>query len=153
MSNGILERWHRSLHTGLSHYINASHTNWNLVVPFYLMAYRATTNSVTKFSPFYLLHGTETPLPNSNNLKARLSRENPDHHQRLQNLKASLNSAYKCVNKANIKAHQNNKRLYDRRAKLWKFKVGDLVYLYSPAMKPGLSRKFNKPWLRPTQDN
>jgi len=52
MSNGILERWHRSLHTGLSHYINASHTNWNVVPPFYLTAYRATSNSVTKFSPF-----------------------------------------------------------------------------------------------------
>jgi transposase InsO family protein len=97
MSSGLLERWHRSLHTGLSHYINASHTNWDVVVPFYLVAYRATPNTVTKFSPFYLLHGREMPLPNSDNLKARVSRENPDHHQRLQNLKASLNAAYKCV--------------------------------------------------------
>ena len=37
----------------------------------------------------------------------------------------------------------------DRRAKLRKFKVGDLVYLYSLAMNPGLSRKFNKPWSGP----
>jgi len=42
MSNGILERWHRSSHTGSSHYINALHTNWDVVVPFYFMAYRAT---------------------------------------------------------------------------------------------------------------
>jgi hypothetical protein len=117
MFNGLLERWHRSLHTGLSHYINASHTNWDVAVPLYLMAYRAKPNSVTKFSQFYLLHGREMPLPNSDKLKARVSRENPDHHQRLQNLKASLNAEYKCVNKTNKKAHQNNKRLYDRRAK------------------------------------
>jgi hypothetical protein len=89
------------------------------------------------------------PLPNSDNLKARVSRENPDHHQRLQDLKASLNAACKCVNRANKMAHHNNKRLYDRRAKLRKFKFGNLVYLYSPAMKPGLSRKFNKPWSGP----
>ena len=57
MSNGLPERWHRSLHTGLLHYINASHTNWDVVVPFYLIAYRATPNTVTIFSPFYLLHG------------------------------------------------------------------------------------------------
>jgi len=113
------------------------------------MAYRAMPNSVTKFSPFYLLHGREMPLPNSDNLKAKVSRENPNHHQRLQNLKASLNTAHKCVNKANKKAHLNKKRLYDRRPKLRKFNVGDLVYLYSPAMKPGLSRKFNKPWSGP----
>ena len=86
MPNGILKRWHRSLHTGLSHYINASHTNWDVVVPFYLMAYRATPNTVTNFSPFYLLHRREMPLPISHNLKARVSRENPDHLQRLKNL-------------------------------------------------------------------
>ena len=129
MSNGLLERWHRSLHTGLSHYINASHTNWDVVVPFYLMAYRDAPNTVTKFRPFYFLHGREMPLPNSDNLKARVSRENPDHHQRLQNLKASLHAAYKCVTKANKKAHHNNNRLYDRRAKLRKFKVGDSVFI------------------------
>ena len=78
-----------------------------------------------------------------------MSRETPDHHQRLENLKASLKAAYKYVNKSNKKSHQDNKRLYDRRAKLRKFKVGDIVYLYSPAMKPGLSRKFNKPWSGP----
>jgi len=99
MSNGILERWHRSFYTGLSHYLNASHTDWDVVVPFYFMAYRATPNTVTKFSPFYLLHGREMPLPNSDNLKARMSRENPDHHQRRENLKASLNAAYKYANK------------------------------------------------------
>ena len=149
MCNGTLERWHRSVHTGLSHYVNATHTNWDILVPFYLMAHRATPSSVTGFSPFYLLHGREMPLPSSDNLKARVSRENPDHHRRLQNLKASLNTAYKCVNQANKKAHQNNKRLYDRRAKLREFKVGDLIYLYSPAMKPGRSKKFNKPWAGP----
>jgi hypothetical protein len=46
MSNGVTERFHRSLHAGLSHYVNASHTNWDLQVPFYLMAYRATPNTV-----------------------------------------------------------------------------------------------------------
>jgi len=105
MFNGLLERWHRSLYTGLSHYINASHTNWGVVVSFYLMAYRATPNTVMKFNPVYLLHGREIPLPNSDNLKARVSWENPDHHQRLQNLKVSLNAAYNCVTKAKKKRH------------------------------------------------
>ena len=83
---------------------------------------------------------------NGDKLKARVSRVNSDHLQRLENLKASLNAAYKYVNKSNKKANQNSKRLFDRRAKLRNFKFGDIVYLYSPAMKPELSRKFNKPW-------
>jgi len=39
ISNGQIERWHRSLHTGLSHYIDSSNTNWDIILPFYLMAY------------------------------------------------------------------------------------------------------------------
>ena len=116
---------------------------------FYLMAYRATPIVTTGFSPFYLLYGREMPLPSTENLNAKASRENSDHHKRLQNLKASLKSAYKMVKRANRKSHLNNKRLRDRKAKLRKFELGDLVYLYCPAMKPGLSRKFRKPWSGP----
>jgi transposase InsO family protein len=34
-SNGVLERWHRALYDGMSHYVNSSHSNWDLVLPFY----------------------------------------------------------------------------------------------------------------------
>jgi len=40
LSNGTIERWHRSLRAGLSRYENAVHTNCDVLVPFYLMAYR-----------------------------------------------------------------------------------------------------------------
>ena len=48
----------------------------------------------------------------------------------------------KQVARANKKTYLNNKFWYDRKAKQRKFEVNDLVYLYNPAMKPGLSRKF-----------
>jgi hypothetical protein len=44
------------------------------------------------------------------------------------------------------KPYLNNKIWYDRKAKQRKFVVNGFVYLYNPAMKPGLSRKFRKPW-------
>jgi len=49
--------------------------NWDKVVPFYLMSYRATPKTTTGFSPYYLLHGREMPLPNSDNLKAKLKKK------------------------------------------------------------------------------
>jgi transposase InsO family protein len=79
MSNGLLERWHRSLHEGLSYFVNSSNTNWDNLVQFYLMAYRATPNTVSGYSPLYLLHGREMTLPNHANLKAKVTEENPDH--------------------------------------------------------------------------
>jgi len=147
--NGVIERWHRNLHSGLSDYINATNTIWDTLVPFYLMSYRATSHTTTGFRPFYLLHGREMTLPNSDSLKAQFPQDNPSHEQRLENLKSNLRLAYRLVAKANRKSHQRNKRYYDRKAKPWKFTVNELVYLYNPATKPGLTRKFSKLWQGP----
>jgi hypothetical protein len=138
----MVERFHRTLHTGLSHYINAANPNWDLLEPFFLMAYRATPNTTTKYSPFYLLRGREMSLPTSDDLKAKISKENRSHSERLENLRNSVKSAYKIVKEANKKSHQHNKQLYDKKAKQRKFERGDLVYLYNPAIKPGLSKEF-----------
>jgi len=88
-------------------------------------------------------------LLNQDNLNAKISVQTLDHNQRLKSLKASLKLAYKSVTQANRKAHQSNKRLYDRRAKLRSFEAGDRVYLYNPAVKPGRSKKFHFPWSGP----
>jgi hypothetical protein len=141
----MVERLHHSLHSGLSHYVNANHKNWDEVVPFYLMSHRATPHTTTGYSPFYLLHGRDMVLPSADNLKARLPKDNADEDQRLENLKSNLRLAYKLAAKANRKSHLNNKRLYDRKAKLREFEIQDLVFPYNPALKPGLTRKFAKP--------
>jgi hypothetical protein len=106
-------------------------------------------NTVTGYSPFFLLHGREMTLPSRENLKPQLPKENFSPDQRLENLKSSLRMAYKLAAKANRKSHYNNKRLYDRKAKLREFQVKDLVYLYYPVRKPGLTKKFCSPWSGP----
>jgi hypothetical protein len=147
-SNAMIERLHTSLHTGLSHYIDAANTNWDTLLPFYLMAYRATPNSTTGFSPFFLLHGREMVLPSSDDLRAKLSKEVKDGQaRRLEMLKTNLERSYKLVKK-NKKSHLNNKRLYERKAKTRSF-VRELVYSDNPSRKPGKCRKFHKPWTCP----
>jgi len=109
-SNGAVERWHRTLHTGLSHLVNHSHTDWDLQVSFFLMGYRATPHTTTGYSPFYLLHGRELSLPGSENLKAKVPTNLREIDQRVENLKASLRSAFRSVKWANKKSHLRNKR-------------------------------------------
>jgi hypothetical protein len=46
-SNGMVERLNPSLHSGLLHYVNANHNNWDEVVPYYLMSHRATPHTTT----------------------------------------------------------------------------------------------------------
>jgi hypothetical protein len=90
-------------------------------------------------------------LPSGDNLKVRLPKENTADDQRFEQLKSNLRLAHKLAAQANRKSHQNYKGLYDRKAKPRKFEVQDLVYLYHPTLKPGLSKKFAKPWSGPLQ--
>jgi hypothetical protein len=90
-------------------------------------------------------------LPSTDNLKARLPKDHTDEDLRLENVKSNMRLAYNLAAKANRKSHLNNKRLYGRRAKPREFEVQDLVYLYNPALKSGLTRKFAKPWIGPCQ--
>ena len=67
----------------------------------------------------------------------------------MKNLKSSLKLAYNLVDKANKKSHLHNKRYCDRRTKQRKFSINDLAYLYNPAFKQGLSKKFSKKFRSP----
>jgi len=131
--------------------VNAAHNNWDVLVPFFLMAQRATPSTATGYSPFFLLHGREMTLPSNEDLKAKIPITDRNLKQQMEKLKASLRQAYMEATVANRQAHQTNKRYYDRRAKRREFKTGDWVYLYNPAIKPVLSRKFFKPWSGPFQ--
>ena len=54
-ANGTIERYHKTMNQGLSHYVNAPDTNWDTLVPFYWMACRATPQGASGYSPYYLL--------------------------------------------------------------------------------------------------
>jgi hypothetical protein len=90
-------------------------------------------------------------LPSSDSLKAQFTQGHPSQEQRLGNFKSNLRLAYRLVAKENRKSHQRNKRYYDPKAKPQKFTVNELVYLYHPATKPGLTRKVFKIVARPVQ--
>jgi hypothetical protein len=66
--------------------------------------------------------------------------------RRKQNLKPNLRLAFEVVAESNKKSHQVNKQYYDRKAKQRDFEVNDLVYMYSPTKKSGLTKKLFKPW-------
>jgi len=148
-SNGVAESWHRTLHTGLSHLVNHSHRDWDLQLPFFIV-YRATSHTNTGYSPFYLQHGREMSLPGNDNLKSKVATNGRDIDQRIESLKASLRSAFRSAKWANKKSHQRNKKYHDRLAKHREFEV-NLVCLYQPARRPGLSAKFFRPWTGPLQ--
>lgn len=56
-TNGLTERFNRTLGDMLSMYIAADHTNWDAILPFVTYAYNTAPQSTTGFSPFFLLYG------------------------------------------------------------------------------------------------
>jgi hypothetical protein len=131
--------------------VNALGTNWDTLIPFYLMAYCATPHGTSGYSPYCLLHGREMVLPTSHDLRVKLTPDVKETEQvpRLENLKSTLKTAYKLVRENSHKSHVTNKRYFDRRAQERKFEEGDIVYLFSPAKKWGQSSKFWTPWAGP----
>jgi hypothetical protein len=150
-SNSKLERFHRSLSEGLTHFVNASGTNWDDLMPFYMMAFRNIPHGTTRFTPFYMLHAREMILPSIQHLKAKLSPEvrNSDHAPQLENLQGNLRMAYKMAREHSNISHATNKRYCDRSAKERVFAPGKYVFLYSPVIKVGRSAKFRRPWSGP----
>jgi hypothetical protein len=151
-TNGALERYHKTMRRGLSHYINAAGTNWDTLVPLYLIAYRSMPHSSTGFTPYYLLHGREMVIPTTQSLNPNVPPDEPTNQvAKLENLKSSLRRAYKLVRENTRKSHAYNKRYYDRLAKARSFRAGDLVYVFCPAVKAGRNSKFHKTWSEPCQ--
>ena len=47
-SDGMVERFNRTLQNGLLMFVNQNNTDWDKHVPFLLMAYRSATHETTK---------------------------------------------------------------------------------------------------------
>jgi len=62
-TNGLTERFNRTLCETLAKYSMYDQQNWDLYLPSALFAYRTIRQQTTRFEPFYLTYGREATLP------------------------------------------------------------------------------------------
>ena len=62
-SNGLVERFHRSLNAMLGKVVHMHQTDWPDHLPFVLNAYNTTVHYATGFSPHFLMFGREQRIP------------------------------------------------------------------------------------------
>lgn len=62
-SDGMVERFHRTLIRMLRSYVNGHHSDWDDHLPFVMMAYRSVEHETTGCSPNYLMLGREVSTP------------------------------------------------------------------------------------------
>ena len=146
-SDGLVERYNRTLLDYLSKFIDDDQSNWDQLLPLALMAYRSASHETTGFTPSVMLYGRDMVLPLDLWRGGTGEMENGPEY--LESLRTKLREVH-------AKAQQNfegqisrMKRNYDQRAIRTQFNEGDFVSLYSPTRKKGRCPKLQRNWVGP----
>ena len=149
-SDGLVERFNRTLLNMLSVFVCDRPTEWDEHLPYLLSAYRSSVHASTQCTPNSLVYGRETNLPidlmipgsHQSDIKAQ---NYPDY---VQFVRTALQSAHTFARRHMGQALVRQKRGYDVHAKnRSSFKVGDLVRYYYVPIKN--RNKFACPWIGP----
>ena len=132
-ANGQIEAVNRTLKTILKHTINASQSNWHIMLYPALWAYRTSVNTAMIFSPFKLVHVVEAitlvecEIP-SLKIAIHVLPYTTELEERLLHLE-NLDERRRDALTAN-EAHKNRvKNQYDKSVKPRIFSKGELVFL------------------------
>ena len=147
-SDGMVERFNRTLLNMLSIVVGEDEMSWDLQLPLLLLAYRTSVHDTIGTSPFELMYGREVRLPEDIMfaLPATVETARADYKGIL---KCRLQHAYQLVRKHTRRQQEHQKFNYDRSIRGQPFQVGDLVLLHCPHVPRGRSPKLHRPWQGP----
>jgi transposase InsO family protein len=144
-TNGCIERFHRTLNSMLGKVVEDHQRDWAERLPEVMVAYNASPQEATQFTPNFLMYGREFRAA------VDLLFEPPDAEveyrtypefvtQQLQRQRA----AYKLVRQHLGVAAERMKDRYDARVRSDSFTVGQWVWYYSPRRYRGRSPKWQR---------
>ena len=146
--DGLVERFNRTLLNMLSTSIKDHHFTWQEHIRPVCMAYNTSVQSTTGYTPFYLMFGREAKIPADIMFGTNtVSEQSPNEYA--ANLRSRLCASYDHVRKNLGTGHKRQKEFYDQRVHGEPYKEGDLVWLRSPVVPRGKSKKFHHPWTGP----
>ena len=148
-SDGLVERFNRTLIDMMSKSVAAGVCEWDEKIPYVLFAYRATTQSSTGESPFRLLYGRDPQLPTETTLSPTLPRAQIALDDYMTNLTREMSAAWKLAQEQVQKAQKRQKLQHDKRATTSQFVIGETVFLYVPGLKAGPNYKLARPFKGP----
>ena len=132
-SDGLVERFNRTLLAMLAMFVSREHDNWDDLLPFMMLAYNTTVHTSTGFTPHRLVFGEECSLPG--NLVHRELRPDPppqDIGDYASWIRQALYEAYDEVRAQKQRATHRQKRNYDSKAVVCTFPIGCWVLRYYP---------------------
>jgi transposase InsO family protein/predicted aspartyl protease len=145
-TNGIVERYHRSLNSILAKIIAEDQRDWCERVPVATAAYRASTHEVTGYSPNFLMFGRENRAPVDVLLGVDESSEDKDTSvdEFVESKRRLMREVYSRVRQQLGVAANKRKDYYDTKVKSTIFVVGTWVWYLYPRRRVGLSPKWQR---------
>ena len=148
-TDGLVERFNRTLTEMLSKTVDASGRDWDRRLPYVLFAYRASIQESTKESPFFLLYGRDVRLPTEAMLNTPRTCYQVDLEDYKTDLVANFSEAWQLARQNVQQAQKKQKQYYDQKTKEPQYRVGDRVFVHMPGAVQGKAWKFSRPFYGP----
>ena len=142
-SDGLVERQNSTIGTML-HALTEDFDDWDLMLPFAMMAYRATVHDSTGETPNFLMTGRQAMIPLDIMTDRDLEIDSIPTTAYAQRLEEDLRTCYTRVRKNLDKAATRQKQYYDRKSHLNKYHRGDLVMMKTMIHQPGTGKLEDK---------
>ena len=149
-SNSACERVNSQINRALRTYVNPQQDDWPSILPGILMAFRNTpADNSTEFTPYWLLFCTNMKTPLDVAIQGQVPDVAPYYRSDLKSFIDNVQLS-RHIAKENIERHlEINRNRYDQKANDKPFKVGQMVWLYNPAVPVGFSAKLRQKWCGP----
>ncbi|GFT82195.1 retrovirus-related Pol polyprotein from transposon 412 [Trichonephila clavipes] len=131
-TNGLTERFNKTLADMLSMYVDVEQKNWDEILPFVTFAYNTAKQETTGFTPFYLLHGREAETTLDTMLPFC---PNDFDDNNITKIAARAEESRQLARVHTLRAQDKDRRRYDSKHQMVSYAPGDLVWIYTPVRK------------------
>jgi ribosomal protein L21E len=142
-TDGLVERFNRTLCDMLACYVNKEPEEWDKYLPFVTFAYNTAIQSTLKECPFYLFFGRAPLLPNDITINPRYNTRYDDHNVYAE----KWENAKKLAREHLFKAQTKQKENYDKGTKTSNYTVGEKVLLRAPPSAGKFINRWNGPFI------
>src|SRR5579884_1270967 len=149
-TNGIVERFNRTLCGILQKYCIALDEQWDVYIPSALFAYRILRNNTTKHEPFFLTYGRDAQLPIDLKYPSPIAENENEEDKILDRIFSLIHHLPDDINTVQnqIKRQQQQmKERYDSKLqRITQFEIGDRVLVYNMKQHVTHGNKFQSQW-------
>ncbi|XP_053352954.1 retrovirus-related Pol polyprotein from transposon 412 [Clarias gariepinus] len=150
-SDGLVERFNRTLTTQLAVLTSDRQKDWDEHLPLVLWAYRTAVQEYSQLTPAALMFGRElrTPVDLVFGSPPQVDLPTKPGVEYFCSLKDKLFRVHELARRHLADAGVKQRRVYDTHSRGRDFAAGEQVWVYSPGRKRGLSPKLMSHWVGP----